>query len=349
MESPRKLEDDGAVIGYKPKLEYVKELNNTPEANNTSLASGNTDFSGNIAFSQALSDFHDNMPSKALEVLDMVINNIDSLISKISPLFSAGIGGNYSDIAGLLTALKCGNTDFSKKFIDHHFKDISGSHIPEIINELFLTGQRLETLSFTIKELYYGNPSISTEEAAEKDAAMLKAMQSYEISGDTQKINYVAVAYDNLVGRSTIVYGYTINKGVMRLNDILLQRDANCVNPSKMADIKHLFNEVNDEILYRKSSYDAQQSVEIMNKTLYNYYYKRSELLTLYDLFSTSKDSIMFGTRVSRKQADMRHAIEEVTKTYLGNQYYIDEITKLEQEKFFLREIYAGFNYNSSK
>lgn len=349
MESPKALTDDGSVIGYKPKLEYNKEMNGQTGAKIKDSAPETTDMTGNVTYSKTLADFQNNMPSKMLEVLDMVRNNIDSLISTVSPQFSGGKGSDYSDISALLTALQYGNTDFSQKFIDYHFKEISGSHIPEIIVELFNTGHRLDVLSSTIKELFYGNPSITTEEAAEKDNAILKNMQSYEVSGNTQKINYAAVAYDNLVGRSTIVYGYAINKGVIRFKDILLQRDSNCVNPSKMADIKHLFEEVNDEIKYRKDAYGEQQTVEIMQKTLYNYYSRRSELMTLYDLFSSSKNSIMFGTKVSRKQADIRNAIEEIAKTYLGNQFYIGELTNLEQEKFFLRDIYAGFNYNSVK
>lgn len=349
MESPKTFTDEGSVIGYKPKLEYNKEINNQSEAKSKNLASESTDMTGNIEYSHALSDFQDNMPSKMLEVLDMVMDNIDSLISKISPLFSGGKQSDYGDIAGLLTSLQYGNTDFSKKFINYHFKEISGSHIPELISELFNTGQRLDVLSSTIKELFYGNPNITTEETVEKDNAMLKNMQSYEVSGDIQKINYAAVAYDSLVGRSTIVYGYTLNKAVIRLSDILLQKDSNCVNPSKMDDIKSLFEEVNNEIEYRKHVYNEQQNVEIMKKTLYNYYERRSELMTLYDLFSSSKNSIMFGTRVSRKQADVRYSIEEIAKTYMGNQFYIGELTDLEQEKFFLRDIYAGFNYNSAK
>ena len=347
MEFPKNRTDEGSVIGYKPKLEYNKEINNHSEAKTSDLASESVDMTGNIEYSKAITDFEDNMPSKMLEVLDMVRNNINSLISKISPLFSGGKGSDYSDIAALLTSLQYGNTDFSRNFIDYHFNEISGSHIPEIINELFKTGQRLDVLSSTIKELFYGNPDITTEEAAEKDNALLKKMQSYEESDDIQKINYAAVAYDNLVGRSTTVYGYTVNKAVVRLNDILLQRESICLDPSRIGDIKHLFKEVNDKIEYRKHMYNTQQSVEIMQKTLYNYYNRRSELMTLYDIFSSTEESLMFGTMVSRKQDDVRNAIEEISKTYMGNQFYLNKLTDLEQEKYFLRDIYAGFNYNS--
>lgn len=345
MATQRNLMDDGAVIGYKPKLEYKKEMNTDAELN--SSASVSTNFSGNIIYSQALTSFANNLPSIALSVLDRTINKINSLINNITPLFSSGKYGDYSDIAALITSLRYKNDDIANGFINYHFNEISGNHVPEVIHELFLTGQRLQTLSSTLKELFYGDSNITLEDASKKDNALLKNLQEFEITQNIHKINYVAIAFDSMVSRSTIVYGNEISKGTVRLSDILFQRDYNCVSPSKMSTIKRLFNEVNDEIVYRKEAYNAQQNIEIMKKTLYNYYNKRSEILTLYDLFSGSKNSIMIGRNIQRKQAHMRHAVEEVNRAYFGNKYYLDEITKLEQEKYYLRDIYAGFNYNS--
>ena len=45
-------------------------------------------------------------------------------------------------------------------------------------------------------------------------------MKEYEIYGDTHKINYIAVAYDSIVGRSAIVYGNQIKEAA---NIFLLQ------------------------------------------------------------------------------------------------------------------------------
>ena len=52
------LEDDGAVIGYKPTLEYNKKSNNndTSEKEEQS-SSSNTDYSGNTTYSQTLTNF----------------------------------------------------------------------------------------------------------------------------------------------------------------------------------------------------------------------------------------------------------------------------------------------------
>lgn len=342
----RNLIDEGAVIGYKPNLEYKKEMNNKKEADFFKDSASSFNFSGDIQYSQAITSFENCMPSKALIILDSAINHINSLIESITPLFNRGKDGDYADIAALLTSLKYGNEEIYQDFIDYHFKEISGSQIPEIIGELFQTGQRLGILSSTLKELFYGNPDITIEEANEKDNALLQNMKDFEVDGNTHKINYVAVAYDAIVGRSTIVYGNDIKAATSRLSDILFHRDDNCISPAKMLTIKRLFNEVNDEIIYRKDAYTAQQNVEIMQKTLYNYYYNRGELMDLYELFSESKNSIMIGTKIQRKQAHMRHVIEEIARTYFGNKYYINEISKLEEEKHYLRDIYANFNYN---
>lgn len=354
MPSLRNLEDDGAVIGYRPKLEYDKQLNVNPEAGNNGRASGNTDDiiqeqKNNGQYSHALLDFEQFSPARTLEVLDMSISTIKDTINSISKFFTGGYGGDYGEISSLLSAFNGNNMDYAMKFIDWHFNQISGSHVPEIIGELYKTSQRLEDISSTMKKLFYGNENISTEEATEKDAATLKAMKEYESSGNIQKINYVSVAYDSMLSRSVMVYGYDVNKNTVDFRDILLDRQDHCVNPSKAADVIHLFEEVNDELSYRKHAYDEQQSLEIMRQTLYNYYHKRSDLMKLYDFFSENSDSLLFGTRISKKQADMRHAIEEVAKTCFGNKQYMSEITDLEREKHCLRDIYAGFNYNSSK
>lgn len=341
----RNLMDDGAVIGYKPNLEYKKEMNNRKEAVENNTASVFS-FADDTQYSQAITSFENCMPSKALIILDSTVNFINSLIENIVPLFNKGKNGDYSDIAALLTSLRYGNKEISDSFIKYHFDEISGSHVPEIIGELFETSQRIEILSSTLKELFYNDSHITIEDASEKDNTLLKNMKEYEIYGNTHKINYVAVAYDSIVGRSVIVYGNQIKEATSRLSDILFERDDICINPIKMPSVKRLFSELNDEITYRKDVYCHQQSVEIMQKTLYNYYYNREELLDLYELFSGSNGSVAFGSKIQRKQTHMRHVLEEITRSYSGNKYYLDEISKLEAEKCYLRDIYANSNYN---
>ena len=107
-----------------------------------------------------------------------------------------------------------------------------------------------------------------------------------------------------------------------------------------------MFDEVNEEIDYRKGSYNPQQSVEIMEKTLYNYYSKRRETMDLYELYNDNKDSIFIGTKVQNYQEQINDALTNINRAFLGNQYYLSEIVKLEREKYYLKNIYANFNYN---
>ena len=109
---------------------------------------------------------------------------------------------------------------------------------------------------------------------------------------------------------------------------------------------EQLFNEVNEELDYRRASYNPEQSVEIMQKTLYNYYDKRKKLIDLYDLIDLS-DSTYLKRKVSVYQNEIDEAIKNINRSFVGNQIYLEEKIKLEQEKHYLLDIYAQLNYNS--
>ena len=117
-------------------------------------------------------------------------------------------------------------------------------------------------------------------------------------------------------------------------------------NSSKASLVQQLFNEVNEELDYRRASYNPEQSVEIMQKTLYNYYDKRKNLIDLYDLIDSS-DSIYLKRKVSDYQYQVDEAIKDINRAFVGNQIYLTEKSNLEQEKHYLLEIYAQLNYNS--
>ena len=119
-------------------------------------------------------------------------------------------------------------------------------------------------------------------------------------------------------------------------------------NSSKASLVQQLFNEVNEELDYRRASYNPEQSVEIMQKTLYNYYDKRKNLIDLYDLIDSS-DSIYLKRKVSDYQYQVDEAIKDINRAFVGNQIYLTEKSNLEQEKHYLLEIYAQLNYNSWK
>ena len=83
-----------------------------------------------------------------------------------------------------------------------------------------------------------------------------------------------------------------------------------------------------------------------MQKTLYNYYDKRKKLIDLYDLIDSS-DSVYLKRKVEDYQNQIDEAIKDINKAFVGNQIYLAEKEKLEQEKHYLLNIYAQLNYNS--
>lgn len=341
------LEDDGAVIGYKPTLQYKKE-NNINTDTEDKKSSSTTNYSGKIKYSNALNSFSNNTPSIALNNIDYTMENMKLLIDKLASAFKNGNWNQYGEISSLLSAIESNNQEYISNFIDYHKNNITGSIVPELIGEIYNTKQRLKTLSNILKELYYGNSHITTEEAKEIDKAYLQKLQSYETSNEVAKINYLTLSYDSILNRSVNMYSFSANEQIINIADVIVASDDSSTDSSKSSIIQKLFSEVNDELNCRKKSYNEQQSVEIMQKTLYNYYSKRQEILDLYDLFSENKDSVFIGNKILSCQKQVNDAITNINKTFAGNQYYLSEMAKLEREKHFLMNIYASFNYNSN-
>jgi hypothetical protein len=341
------LTDDGAVIGYKPTLEYVKKSKSNVKAEDETKKSSATDYSGKVKYSETLKSFKNNLPSTALSNIDYVTQNMRLLIDKLASSFKNGNWNQYGEISSLLSAVESNNEEYINNFIKYHHDKITGSIAPELIGLIHNTEQRLQILGDVLKELYYGQSSITTEEAKEIDKAYIQKLQSYEKSGDKAKINYLALSCDSTLNRSVSMYAFSANQQAIDIADVVTSSDSSSTSSSKSHLIQNMFEEVNNEIDYRKGSYDDQQSVEIMQKTLYNYYNKRQEIIDLYDLFNENKESVFIGNRISSYSEQVNDAVANVNRTFVGNQYFLSEMAKLELEKHFLMNIYATFNYNS--
>ena len=336
------LNDDGAVIGYKPDLQYKKDR--TVASNNTDTA--RTNYSGSITYTDTLSGCKDNCPSQALTDITYVTENLKKLVDKLAKAFKNGNWDKYNDISTLLSAVENNSNEYIQDFVDYHHGIITGSIVPELIQDIHDTQTRMNTLDKIIKELYYGDENISLDEAKEIDESYISKMESYEASDDKTKINYMAISYDSIISRSVSMYAFNINKKSINVADIVTKKDDTTVNSSKASLVQQLFNEVNEELDYRRASYNPEQSVEIMQKTLYNYYDKRKNLIDLYDLIDSS-DSIYLKRKVSDYQYQVDEAIKDINRAFVGNQIYLTEKSNLEQEKHYLLEIYAQLNYNS--
>lgn len=344
--SINQLEDDGAVIGYKPTLQYNKEGKSDVNAEDAKSSSA-TDYSGKVTYSEAINSFSNNLPSAALSNIDYVTQNMRLLIDKLASSFKNGDWNQYGEISSLLSAVESNNEEYITNFIEYHKDKITGSIVPELIGLIYSTEQRLQILSGVLKELYYGQSTLTTEEAKEIDKAYLEKLKSYEASGQKAKINYLALSYDSILNRSVKMYAFSANEQAIDIADVLIVSDNSSTDSSKASLIQKVFGEVNQELDYRKYLYDEQQSVEIMKKTLYNYYSKRQELIDMYDLFSQNNESIFIGKRIQVYQEQIDDAVTNVNRSFVGNQYFLSEMVKMEREKYFLKNIYASFNYNS--
>lgn len=342
--SINQLEDDGAVIGYSPTLQYNKEIKSEAEDSKSSSA---TDYSGKVTYSDTVNSFSNNLPSTSFNNIDYVIENMKLLIDKLSSYFKNGNWNQYGEISSLLSAIENNNEEYITEFINYHKNSITGSIVPELIGAIYNTEQRLQILSNVLKELYYGQQTLTTEEIKEIDKTYLEKIKSHEVSDNNAKINYLTLSYDSILNRSVSMYAFSANEQAIDIADVIVTSDNSSTNSSKAPLIKKMFADVNEAIDSRKYSYDKQQSVEIMKKTLYNYYIKRQELIDIYDLFSDNNESVFIGKRIQTYQKQMDDAIANINRSFVGNQYFLFEIVKLEREKHFLKNIYATFNYNS--
>lgn len=336
------IDDDGAVIGYKPELQYKKDRTISSEISDTVR----TYYSGSITYTDTLTGFKENCPSQALSDIEFVTQNLKKLVDKLAKAFNKGNWNKYNDISTLLSAVENNSNEYIQDFVDYHFGNISGSIVPELIQDIHDTQTRMEILDRIIKELYYGDENISLEDAKAIDESYISKMESYEASNEQYKINYMALSYDSILSRSVSVYSFNANKKVINVADIVTKQDDTAVNPSKLSLVQKLFDDINEEISYRRSGYNPEQSVEIMQKTLYNYYDKRKNLIDLYDLIDSS-DSTYLKRKVSEYQNEVDESIKDINRSFVGNQIYLEEKTKLEQEKHYLLNIYAQLNYNS--
>lgn len=340
--SVNQINDDGAVIGYKPDLRYIKERNTSTQTDDTA----STDQTGSVSYSDTLSGFKNNTPSKALSNIDFVTDNLKKLVDKLSQAFDKGNWNQYGDISTLLSAVENNNSDYINDFVEYHFSNINGSIVPELIKDLYDTKTRMETLEKVIKQLYYGDESISTEQAEEIDSAYISKMESYESTGENAKINYMTLAYDSILNKSISMNAFNTNKQAINIANIVNLTDDTDVNSAQASLVKKLYSDVNDKLSYRINRYDQEQSVETMKKTLYNYYYKRKDLQDLYDLIDSS-DSTFLKRKVADFQTDVTDSIKDINRSFAGNQVYLAEKCNLEREKNYILNIYAQLNYNS--
>lgn len=342
MEIKDQLTDSGAVIGYRPDLKYEKTNTNSKDNSNNII---NDYVNNNDSYTKTVQSYLDNQPSDVISNLNDNIVSINEIIDRLAECFNKNEYNKYSNIETFIEAIENGNTVYANEFLNYHKTDISKNQIPELIQLLELEKKRINVFNETLKALYYGSPNITDEDCKIKDAEIISVLTQKD--KNNKGINYLTLSYDSVLNKSINTYSSKIDGACIELEEVAYTQDnSNMTNSILLPMVEHMFNEVDDEINARTASYDIQQSVDTTRKALYNYYIKRSDLNQFYNVVvESSPDGSYLLSKISSFEDKLDNAIEDVTRTTLGNVYYINSMNKLMTEKQQLRSLYATISY----
>jgi len=330
--------DQGAIIGYEPKLKYEKDKNSIVNNENSSSDTQKTDYSGQIIYSNAISSFEDNLPSKALSNLSDADIMLRTFVDELTKSFKNDDWGQYSQISSLVTALSSGNDEYARKFVNYHRYNIEGSIIPELIYTLFDADKRVNTLLSLTRALFYGN---NDNDNREIDESYLKQLKMYEQAQETQKINYYALHTDATLCNIISSHSVGIRRSARKIYNVPSQIDESSTDYTNRDLILRLYNETNTDIDAQEKIFTDQQNIDLIENSLYNYYQKRKDTLDVYNLFSDNGNSRLLERKLRARQEETNRAIENVMRTLKAEEVYLAQNAELEQEKHFLMNINA--------
>ena len=342
----KQLIDDGAVIGYKPNLEYNKSVDGSNDTETIPIT--RDEYVSNIysGYTLTVQSFLENTPYTAITAIGDAISNIDGTLKRLVDEFKESGQAEYSNIDMFIESLTSGNSNYADTFLEYHMDNIVGSSIPELCYFLINQKIRLQSLQNTVKTLYYGQESITDETMQELDESYKRLITNYEVV-DPAKINYLALVNDSSMNRAVITYASQVSASVCDIEDVIYKEDETLsTNLALLDTTKFIFDQTNQEVKDRNTSYNMQQSIATMKKTLYNYYDKRKDMLNFYSLAIESGSNSFLITKVQSFEDGLTNAITNVNRILIGNVYYLQSITNLETEKQYLRSIYKTINYN---
>ncbi len=332
----QQLIDNGAVIGYRPKLEYTKPI----KQNTASISGSPTDASGTVQYSSPLNGLSNSLPSTTIGDVDYVVDSIKSLMAGLAAKFPSGTLKEHGSISTLMNAIAINDVESIDAFISAHKTNINGSIIPELIGHLYTTSTRMQLLRDTLKELYYGSKNVTQEEIEAMDANNVAKLKALEVAGDAHKINYVAVSYDAMLNRSISAEVFAVNKQAIGMSKIPNSATHLTDDEANKEFVAQLYSDVNKDLDYRQEAFEIQQTVEILEKTLYNYYNSRNDYIALYNIYN-GQEAFSMTHRLSDYQYRVKRSLENVIRTLGGNQHYLSQMTTLEQEKNNLMSNYS--------
>jgi len=374
----KQLDNDSNVIGYQPKLEYKKPRTAVGEFISGQDEEQNYDPEKDTTlYTKTLNGFTDNVPSNVINDINYVLKNIKRLKEKLAEKFkeeqalldnpfyqSQGLNGlsnnevilnnakpgtvynPYNDINKLIDAGESKNTDFTSQFEDK-YNSVTGSVIPSLINHLAYIENKLSNLSNNFKNVYYGNPKISLEEAKSIDKSYINNMKLMERNGTNGRINYLTISFDAILNKLISFTVFQDNKSAIKCAKVIDSHEQTQATSNDMDIIKEMFDEVEKELTIRSRGYIRNEDLELIQKAMYNYYESRKHLNDVYELFQQNPDSKFLGRKVTEYSAKVHNAIKNVSRVLMYNQNYLNHITDLEKQKYNLQKLSRSTSSNS--
>ena len=372
----KQLDHDSNVIGYQPDLEYKKprtavgEFIPGQDPDQTYDPDKDT-----TLYTKTLNGFAENLPSSVLADIDYVLKNIKRLKQKLAEKFkeeqalldnpfykgSTGLSDTeiilnnakpgesynpYNDITKLIDAGENGNTDFTQQFEDQ-YNDVTGTVIPALINQLNYIETKLSNLNVNFKDVYYGRPNISIPEAQGIDNAYVNNMRLMERDGTNGKINYLTISFDAILNKLVSFTVFQDNKSAIKCAKVIDSHEDAQATSNDMDILKEMFAEIEKELDIRSRGYMRNEDLELIQKSMYNYYEKRKHLNDVYNLYQSNPESKFLGRKVTEYTAKLNDAVKNVSRVLMYNQNYLNQITVLEKQKYNLQKLSRSTSSNS--
>ena len=276
------------------------------------------------------------------------INNSNNWNGNYDDSYGGNIWPMYNDPEAFRDSLDNDDETYSNEFVNYHQYDINGSQIPELMQNIHYSESNLEGLREFISNAFYGQHNISASEAASIDQGYIDAMRESERNDTQAIINYPMISYDAMFSKSVQIHAYKDNKQAINVANVIVKRDKGTATANNMDVVKKLYDDVNLELDARANAYAKNQSIELMQKALYNYYETRKYLNDLFKLRheGTSNKSIFIGRKIQEYMNKTEEALRDVNRVFKLDQLHLQKITELEKEKFFIKSLYRSTSSN---
>ena len=377
----KQLDHDSNVIGYQPELEYKKprtavgEFISEQDSDQTYDSDKDT-----TLYTKTLNGFIENLPSSVLSDIAYVLKNINRLKQKLAerfkeeqalldnPLYDSssneslstltdneiildnakpgGAYNPYNDITKLIEAGENGNSDFTQQFEDQ-YDYITGTVIPALINQLADVEAKLSNLNAYFKDIYYGRPDITIPEAQSIDNSYVDNMRLMERDGSNGKINYLTISFDAILNKLVSFSVFQDNKSAIKCAKVIDSHEDAQATSNDMDILEEMFAEIEKELDIRSRGYKRNKDIELIQKSMYNYYEKRKHLNDVYNLYQQNPESKFLGRKVTEYTTKLNNAIKNVSRVLMYNQNYLDHITTLEKQKYNLQKLSRTTSSNS--